>query len=506
MYGYELRSEFEARTGSTWPLNVGQVYSTLSRLERDALVEAAGEDRKGHVYYRITSDGRQAVHDWFATPVSRTSPPRDELAIKLAMAVSVHGLDVREVVQARRSTTMKAVQEYTLLKSTNGQQQQRRRARIVPRPGLDDLPGRAEFRWLDHCEDQLAPAAGEYGSDLRSAEHRARRRGRSATMTGQGPSSSSEGAPSSRRADNRRGPAQDLTLRRPRDSLVAVIGRSAPAGRRFLQLTQRARRGDGGGVFVEGAALDARPATAGASSAPVGRLRLPGWQPDCGADGDRERGAPARAGRSRPAPRAHGGCRRARRARRRRAGRPVPGRRAAASSRGSRSPVRLSATGVSSSPTSPPARWTPRPANRCFASSARRWMPAPPASSSPTRPGWPRRPTASSFSVTGRRRRHPRPARSGACSTARPGDVASRTPDRAAGGARAKGRRTLIVAMVPLPVLGIGMADVLLRSAQLDADERVERQLGRARPGRLVRRRGGAAAAGPGHGGRYRGQ
>ena len=40
------------------------------------------------------------MHDWFATPVSRTSPPRDELAIKLALAVSVHGLDVREVVQA----------------------------------------------------------------------------------------------------------------------------------------------------------------------------------------------------------------------------------------------------------------------------------------------------------------------------------------------------------------------------------------------------------------------
>ena len=26
MYGYQLRAEFERRTGSTWPLKVGQVY------------------------------------------------------------------------------------------------------------------------------------------------------------------------------------------------------------------------------------------------------------------------------------------------------------------------------------------------------------------------------------------------------------------------------------------------------------------------------------------------
>ena len=35
MYGAQLRTEFESRTGGTWPLNVGQVYTTLSRLERD---------------------------------------------------------------------------------------------------------------------------------------------------------------------------------------------------------------------------------------------------------------------------------------------------------------------------------------------------------------------------------------------------------------------------------------------------------------------------------------
>ena len=38
-HGYELKKELEDRTGSLWELNVGQVYTTLSRLERDGLVE-----------------------------------------------------------------------------------------------------------------------------------------------------------------------------------------------------------------------------------------------------------------------------------------------------------------------------------------------------------------------------------------------------------------------------------------------------------------------------------
>ncbi|HKX67810.1 MAG TPA: hypothetical protein VJN29_11345 [Intrasporangium sp.] len=30
-YGARPRSDFEARTGGTWPLNIGQVYTTLAR-------------------------------------------------------------------------------------------------------------------------------------------------------------------------------------------------------------------------------------------------------------------------------------------------------------------------------------------------------------------------------------------------------------------------------------------------------------------------------------------
>ena len=57
-YGMQLRDEYEATTGDIWPLNVGQVYTTLQRLHRDGLVDAEGaaEDER-HKRFRITARG-----------------------------------------------------------------------------------------------------------------------------------------------------------------------------------------------------------------------------------------------------------------------------------------------------------------------------------------------------------------------------------------------------------------------------------------------------------------
>ena len=157
-YGYQLRAQFEQRTGSTWPLNVGQVYTTLTRLERDGLVEGAGADEEGHVVYRITTEGRGEVATWFTTPVERSQPPRDELAIKLALAVTVPGVDVGSVIQQQRSATMAALQDYTRLKrrAAAGTQREDLAWSLV----LDSLvfAAEAEIRWLDHCEARLRRA------------------------------------------------------------------------------------------------------------------------------------------------------------------------------------------------------------------------------------------------------------------------------------------------------------------------------------------------------------
>jgi DNA-binding PadR family transcriptional regulator len=156
MYGYQLRAEFEASTGSTWPLNVGQVYTTLSRLERDGLVEATGEaDAEGRVTYRITGAGRAEVDRWFATPVGGQTRPRDELAIKLAMALTTPGADVHRVIQTQRTATLRSLQDLTRLKA--GADEENDAAWLLVLESMI-FKAEAEVRWLDHCETRISAA------------------------------------------------------------------------------------------------------------------------------------------------------------------------------------------------------------------------------------------------------------------------------------------------------------------------------------------------------------
>jgi DNA-binding PadR family transcriptional regulator len=159
-YGYELRAAFEESTGATWPLNVGQVYTTLSRLERDGLVRSLPEEDGGQRPYELTDAGRTEVARWFRTPVTRTDRPRDELVIKLALAVSTTGVDVRGVVQAQRAATMRVLQEYTRLKARPEQL-----GDLAWRLVLDAMifQAEAEVRWLDHCEATLVRAGDGHG-------------------------------------------------------------------------------------------------------------------------------------------------------------------------------------------------------------------------------------------------------------------------------------------------------------------------------------------------------
>lgn len=171
-YGYQLRGEFEERTGATWPLNIGQVYTTLDRLERDALVKKEGDDGEGHVVYSITAAGRAEVMGWFAQPVAATNPPRNELAIKLALALTLDGVDVAAVVQAQRTASMRLLQDYTRQRRTAASNGGTSAAGQGPSGGANDaawllvldsliFSAEAEVRWLDHCEGWMAQRAAK---------------------------------------------------------------------------------------------------------------------------------------------------------------------------------------------------------------------------------------------------------------------------------------------------------------------------------------------------------
>src|SRR4051812_21238377 len=114
--GYQLHATFVERTGDHWPLNPGQVYSTLQRLERDGLVDATETDGQGRQFYAITEAGRTEVEHWLASPTPRAERPRDDLAVKLAVAITA-GADVRAVVQRQRAVAMHELQGLTLKKA-----------------------------------------------------------------------------------------------------------------------------------------------------------------------------------------------------------------------------------------------------------------------------------------------------------------------------------------------------------------------------------------------------
>lgn len=151
-HGYGLKSTFEDSTAGTWPLNVGQVYTTLGRLERDGLVRPHGTGDGVRQTWKITKDGRRALDDWYATPVVDDPPARDELAIKVLLAVAADDVDVSEILQRQRTATMERLQELTRLKRQADPEAE------LPWLLLLDaliLKAQAEIKWLDLCEARL---------------------------------------------------------------------------------------------------------------------------------------------------------------------------------------------------------------------------------------------------------------------------------------------------------------------------------------------------------------
>jgi len=150
-HGYGLKSDFERITGSAWPLNVGQVYTTLARLERDGLVTAGDAADDSSRTWRITRDGRAELAAWYGSPVD-DRPARDELAIKVLVAIAAGSVDVTRILQAQRKATVERLQEWT--RSKRQADPEHDLAFLLLLDALI-LKAEAEVKWLDLCEERL---------------------------------------------------------------------------------------------------------------------------------------------------------------------------------------------------------------------------------------------------------------------------------------------------------------------------------------------------------------
>jgi DNA-binding PadR family transcriptional regulator len=163
-YGLRLQNEFESRTGEVWPLNVGQVYTTLQRLERDGLVESDGDGERSQKRYRITPTGAGELAAWLRTPPGLVPPPRDELVIKVLVALQIPGIAVHEILQVHRRHAIEVMQRYTRVKAEAAESEVA--LALVADAELFRLE--AIVRWLDAADVRLkrlsssppAPAAG----------------------------------------------------------------------------------------------------------------------------------------------------------------------------------------------------------------------------------------------------------------------------------------------------------------------------------------------------------
>ena len=176
-YGLQLREEFEARTGEVWPLNVGQVYTTLQRLERDGLVESddaseEGREKTQQNIFRITAEGQQELVGWLRTPPDLSAPPRDELVMKVLVAMRVPGTDVPEVIQVHRRYLVELMQQWTRIKEAEAESDLS--LALVVDAELFRLD--AVIRWLDTADGRLKRAALDPPKPVPAALPRLRRR------------------------------------------------------------------------------------------------------------------------------------------------------------------------------------------------------------------------------------------------------------------------------------------------------------------------------------------
>ncbi len=120
-YGLQLREEFEAATGHVWPLNSGQVYTTLGRLQHAGLIERENSEKRGRRRtFRITAEGTSELKRWMSTLGNLDFSTRDESVLKVLTALRGSTDEGLEVIRVHRRYLVEAQQRWTRLQGETG--------------------------------------------------------------------------------------------------------------------------------------------------------------------------------------------------------------------------------------------------------------------------------------------------------------------------------------------------------------------------------------------------
>lgn len=116
-HGYELGQALERSFGDLMPpLNAGQIYTTLARLERDGLVSAreVENDQRGKRVYALTDRGESKLRAWIETPVPGVRK-RNEFFLKFVLAVGAGLATPRDLLETQRVEYMRSLRDLDAL-------------------------------------------------------------------------------------------------------------------------------------------------------------------------------------------------------------------------------------------------------------------------------------------------------------------------------------------------------------------------------------------------------
>jgi DNA-binding PadR family transcriptional regulator len=153
LHGYEVKSRFEELLGGTWEVNIGQVYATFQRLERDDLIEAVGErGDRGKLAYRLTDAGRQNLEEWLETPEAEPQPMREEVYVKLLLGNRLGNGSLERLLSRQRSVHVQRLKDLAELEDQARQENQR--GVVLMLKGAI-LHTEADLKWFEACIEDI---------------------------------------------------------------------------------------------------------------------------------------------------------------------------------------------------------------------------------------------------------------------------------------------------------------------------------------------------------------
>jgi DNA-binding PadR family transcriptional regulator len=165
-HGYELKQALEAEFGELRPaVNIGQVYATLTRLERAGLVRStaiAQGSRPDKKVFELTAAGHKELQRWVddLVPAARV---RDEFFTKLVLAARARLADPVVLIDRQRRAYLRRLRQLgDLAEDARGLA-----ARLAVEGAVLHL--QADLKWLERCEEAFTTPPGAAGAGATGA-------------------------------------------------------------------------------------------------------------------------------------------------------------------------------------------------------------------------------------------------------------------------------------------------------------------------------------------------